>query len=248
MHDPDQGFPIRSPEKKTALSVRTGSNRKPSLVNRELDYQVPGSLWSTWIPANGPRAITRELTVEERAICETRANEFSRGLLPFTADEREGVDFALSGMIGGFQRHLDMAPIVDVLLVVLREFPAWAILEGCTKITRDQHGLNPPFNPNFGPTDNQVYQVVAGIVAPYRQKLAKVQSLLVAPVEQATGETAPRQTWEEAKAELADRGMKFADGTQHGETAEKVMTKLGLSHAEWDAIPNLPADHGAKSK
>jgi hypothetical protein len=238
MHDPDQGFPIRNHGRKTALSVRTESNRKPSLVNRELDCQVPASVWSTWIPANGPRAIIRELTIGERAICENRANEFSRGLLPFTADEREGVDYALSTMIGGFQRHLEMGPIVDVLLDVLREFPAWAILDGCTKITSDQHGLNPPFNPNFGPTDNQVYQVIAGIVAPYRQKLTKIQNLLSAPVEQKPEDPPPSQTWEETKAELAARGMNFAGEKRHYETANTVMAKHGVSQEAWDALPN----------
>lgn len=243
MYDPDQGYPTRTAdphEKKTALSVRSDLPGKPALVNRELDYQVPANVWSTWTPQNGQRALCRELTVEERAICEYRAREFKLGLLPFTADQRNAVDSALSRMLGGFNRHLDVGSFVEVMLDLLREFPAWAILDGCTKITHDQHGLNPPFNPNFGPTDNQVCQVVAGVVAPYRQKLARVQNLLSAPVEEKSEDIAPRQTWEEAKAELRQRGMEFGDEPKSVETAETIMKRHGISQEQWDAIPDLP--------
>lgn len=151
-------------------------------------------------------------------------------------------------MLAGFQRHLDVDPFVEVLLHLLREFPAWAIIDGCTKITRDQHDLNPPFNPNFGPTDNQIYQVVAGIVAPYRQKLTRIQNLLSAPVEEEAENTGPRQTWDEAKDELRARGFKFGDEPKVTETAGTVMAKYGVSQADWDAIPDLPKDFEVKAK
>lgn len=238
MHDPDQGFPLRNLEKKTALSVRSDSSRKPSLVNPEADYQIPQRVWSNWTPASGRRELKRELTVTERRIEAHRATELTMGLHPFTHDERKGIDFALSRMLGGFQRHLDVAPIVDVLLDLLREFPAWAILDGCTKIASDQHGLNPPFNPNFGPSDNQIFQVIAGVVAPYRLKLKQAQDLLSAPVERPAQETKPLQTWEEVKAEMVKRGMNFPGEKRHHESPGAVMAKYGLSQEAWDAIPD----------
>lgn len=248
MRDPDQGYPIRNLERKTALSVRTASSRKPLLVNPEADYQIPARVWSNWTPASGRRELCRELTVTERKIEAHRATELTQGLRPFTSDEREAVDFALSRMLGGFQRHLDVNPFVDALLDLLREFPAWAIIDGCTKITQDQHSLTPPFNPNFGPSDNQVYQVVAGVVVPYRIKLTQAQALLSAPVEQKVEDDGPRETWEEAKADLARKGFQFSEKPKANEIATSVIAKLGISQAEWDAIPDLPADFEAKAR
>ncbi len=251
MRDPDQGYPIRQePDKsrKTALSVRCELPAKPEIVNQAADYQIPARMWSNWTPANGPREIRREMTTVERRIVAHRAMELTGALRPFMQDQRNAVDVALSRMIGGFQRHLEVGSIVEVLLDVLREFPAWAIVEGCLRLTKDQHSLNPPFNPNFGPSDNQIYQVVAAVALPYQRRLAQAEALLSAPVEKPAEDSRPKETWAQTKAYLEAHGFTFGKDKQPIDTPEQVMSKFGLSKEAWDAIPNLPADFEDRAK
>lgn len=57
-----------------------------------------------------------------------------------------------------------------------------------------------------------------------------------------------RETWEETKADLVERGFNFSEKPKPAETAWDVRNRLGITEAEWDAIPNLPVDHEVKSR
>jgi hypothetical protein len=58
----------------------------------------------------------------------------------------------------------------------------------------------------------------------------------------------PKQTYAEFKAEMEVRGMPINGKKVHGETADKVMTRLGISQEQWDAIPDLPVRHEDESR
>lgn len=158
-------------------------------------------MWSNWIPDHGAREIVRALTPTNRAALQHRAAELINGLRPFTAAEANEVDAALHGMLSGFRalarqegEYADAS--VEVLRAVLREFPPWAIIEGCLQIAR---GKVPDLDHRYAPNDVQVCDVVAAIVAPARENLDNAMALLRAPVE--TPEP-PRPAREEIEAKL----------------------------------------------
>ena len=69
-------------------------------------------------------------------------------------------------MIGGFTRHVSGANgegTAEGLLHKLRYFLAWTIVEACDRINDGRHGLNPPFNPNFGRDSGRTGAPVAGV-------------------------------------------------------------------------------------
>jgi hypothetical protein len=157
--------------------------RQPTVMNRETDVDIPASLWSAWIPSSGPREIRRALDPSERDALQRRADELSSGLMPFLSTERDTVKSAIAAALGGFrslrQQGADVAATVGVLCYVLRDFPAWAIQEGCRRIASNEADLDPQWPPN----DAQFHLVVGRVVAPYHQTLAIVQALLSAPIE-----------------------------------------------------------------
>jgi hypothetical protein len=51
----------------------------------------------------------------------------------------------------------------------------------------------------------------------------------------------PKQTVEEVRAEMRERGLPMGSATAaHTDTPASAMARFGLSQAEWDAIPNQP--------
>lgn len=50
----------------------------------------------------------------------------------------------------------------------------------------------------------------------------------------------PKQTIEELRAEMRERGFPMGGKAPHRETADSVKAKLGLSDEQWDAIPDAP--------
>lgn len=50
----------------------------------------------------------------------------------------------------------------------------------------------------------------------------------------------PKQTLEELRAEMRERGLNMGGPVGHKETPESVKAKLGLTDAQWDAIPDAP--------
>jgi hypothetical protein len=52
----------------------------------------------------------------------------------------------------------------------------------------------------------------------------------------------PKETLEETKADMIQRGFKWGGKVEITETADQVCHKFGITTEQWDAIPDLPAD------
>lgn len=167
----------------TVPSLPNTPATRPALVDREADYTIPALVFTAWVPEHGLRPIRRALTDRERSIAQVRSRALTSGLRPLVPCEHNIVRSALHGMFGGFRSmrqtddNAEMA--VEVLLHVLREFPAWAIEEASIRIATNQTDLSDVWPPN----DAQIYAVVSGIVAPYRKALVTVNGILAAPIE-----------------------------------------------------------------
>lgn len=180
-----------------ALSATSGI--RPTLLDREADIAIPNRVWSSWAPAFGERSIVRALTSAESTALQRRAHELRCGLVPLQQSQRRAADTAISAMFGGFrsmrQQGDDVDGIVGVLLATLRQFPLWAIQEGCRRIAMREAGLDPRWAPN----DTEVHGVVAAIVADYRKALKGAEKLLSAPVEVPMEPVRPSKDEVEAK-------------------------------------------------
>lgn len=176
---------------------------RPKLLDRETDFELPRKLWENWIPANGKRSIVREFTDAERAAVQRRHTELSQGLEPYLPQQRDRIRAPLHAMLGGFrslrESGEDAETAVEVLLAVLRDFPAWAIEEACMRIARRDIDIDPPLDRRWAPSDSQIYAVVTAIVQPFRKALATAQALLDAPV---ALPPAPRPSRAEIEAKL----------------------------------------------
>lgn len=270
-YDQDQGYPIRREEPKEPTNLGTAvakfvaklaagevsqhtPSRLPAVQPREFnhhtDQQIPEILWSNWVPAIGKREIKRALTDTERTALVQRKTELAEGLRAYLPSDADNVDADLGALLGGFRsmRHegIDVEAVLAVLRHVLRDFPLWAISEGCRRIVMNEAGLDPRWPPN----DAQIHAVVKAVVRPYQIKLIAVTDLLTARIENQSipEEDLPKETWEETKADLARRGFSFGEKPKPTENAWDVRNKYGISQAAWDAIPNLPADFEAKAK
>ncbi len=96
------------------------------------------------------------------------------------------------------QQGNDACAVVDVTMAVLREFPAWAIAQACRKIVCGETKLDRRFAPN----DTEIFDIVAGVVRPYRENLRQAKALLDAPVDEPpprgpSGRLAPIRPWPE---------------------------------------------------
>lgn len=170
-------------------SLPTLSNRPagpPAIRERAADIDLPNILLSAWIPSSGQREIVRAMTPQETEIVKRRAVSIREALRPFEPDEIAIVNATLAAMLGGFrsmrQQGDDVEGTVEVLRHVLREFPVWAISDGCMKIAQNKAGLDPTWPPN----DSQVYDMVAEVVRYWRTRLATAESMLSALVQEAT--------------------------------------------------------------
>lgn len=224
----------------SAVPAKRGATIAPAWLNRETDIDMPNTLFSAWHSAFEPRQIRRALTVAERGKLEARSAALSDGLLPFSRDQEGLVDAEIAAMFNGFRsmRQGDnVALTVEVTRRVLREFPLWAIAEGCLSIAQRRAVTNPPMDARFPPNDGQIYEIVAGVVSRYRKALNTVNALLTATVE----EPAP------ANYELRDgieypQSRKAADlGSLNdfpppdGKHAQRVMADLAARKAQREA-------------
>ena len=159
---------------------------RPKILDQEADFELPRKLWENWIPAKGKRAIVRAFTDAERDCVQRRHAELTRGLEPFLPQQRDRIRAPLHAMLGGFrslrESGEDAETAVEVLLAVLRDFPAWAIEEACIRIARRDIDIDPPLDRRWAPSDSQIYAAVSAIVQPFRKALATAQALLDAPV------------------------------------------------------------------
>jgi hypothetical protein len=165
-----------------ALPAKRDVNGLPVVLDRECDIELPRELFEAWIPDAGKRAIVRALSAEERAKIEARATALEDALKPFTGDDEHIVRATINGLFSGYramrQQREDARAVVDVTLAVLRGFPAWAIARACRKIVCGEARLDRRFVPN----DGEIFEIVAGVVRPYRENLRQAEALLDAPL------------------------------------------------------------------
>jgi hypothetical protein len=167
-----------------ALPAKRDANGLPVRLDQECDIELPRQLFAAWIPDTGPRAIVRALSADGRAKIEARATALEDSLKPFTSNDEHAVRANINGLFSGYHAMRQVGEnaraVVDVTMAVLREFPAWAIAQGCRNIVRGETKLDRRFTPN----DTEIFDVVAGIVRLYRENLRQAKALLDAPVEE----------------------------------------------------------------
>jgi hypothetical protein len=121
----------------------------------------------------------RALDAEERGRLAALAAALEHCLMPFGDDERRSVRLAITVLFTGYRymlRHegISVETSVEVLMALLREFPAWAISQGCGVIAREDR--------TFAPNDGQIYAEVERVVRVHRDRLRSVRALLAAEV------------------------------------------------------------------
>lgn len=202
---------------------------RPPLVNVEADSKIPLRVWANWIPVHGHRPLVRALTEDEHSIVARRARELDEGLKPFQEGEKDRVRAALHAMLGGFRslkaRDENAEASVEVLLCVLRDFPAWAIDAAAMRIAKREAGLDPRWPPN----DAEIHAVVSAVVEPYIGVRDRLQSLLAAPVEkpQPIERPQPQHDWHVFKW----RQYQFVGDGKH---AARVLAELAERKARND--------------
>ena len=143
-------------------------------------------------PESGPVELWREMRPDERGPLEARAAALDLALRPFREDQVTDVEASIGAMLAGFRSMRQQGEAVEDVVVitraVLREFPAWAIAQGCLKIARHETRSDPRFAPN----DAEIVEVVRNVVKPYREALDAATALLGAVVQ--SGETARGST------------------------------------------------------
>jgi len=156
----------------------------PVLLDKERDITIPRQLFAPWVPNKGPRAIVRALSAEERSKIKARFTTLEEALKPFIGNDESTVRASISGLFSGYrsmrQQDENAEAVVNVTMAVLREFPAWAIAQACRKIVCGETKLDRRFAPN----DTEIFDIVAGVVRPYRENLRQAKALLDAPVDE----------------------------------------------------------------
>lgn len=221
--------------KATELAQREniGSGRrgkKPRLLDQECDHEIPARVFSAWKPTIGAREIIRALEDDERRKVSDRARELREGLDAYSNDDGDLIEAMILAVLGGFRslRARDGQDAeVDARAVrhILREFPLWAISDGCARIACGQADLDPRFPPN----DPQIYEVVAGIVKDYRKALATAEALLSAPVEQKI--EIIRISRAEIEKTLGRKMMENRPSEEDGQHIRRVMEDLAARKA-----------------
>jgi hypothetical protein len=97
-------------------------------------------------------------------------------------EERDIIESAVARMFAGFRAmrsDADPEATTRITLHALREFPAWAIQEGCRRVSCDEAGLDVRYPPN----DAELCRICRKVVEPYQARLRNANELLSAPVE-----------------------------------------------------------------
>lgn len=99
---------------------------------------------------------------------------------------------------------------------------------------------------HWPPHAAEVREACEAIAAPRRKRAAREASIK-AQLDERKRLEAPREereTWDEVRIWLSARGVNVGGVKPHGETPATVQAKLGLTQAEWDAIPDAPKETG----
>jgi hypothetical protein len=147
-------------------------------------------------------------------------------------------------MYGCFRRDdaADADIFMDAAIAILADYPDDVII----RVTDPREGL--PSQQKWPPQPHEVKTACEAIEGPRRRlreynertrkQLAERRMLEAQP--------APRQTYEEFKAEMAARGMPIDRNNPmtHGENPDDVMKKYGITREQWNAVPDAPkSDH-----
>jgi hypothetical protein len=140
-------------------------------------------------------------------------------------------------MLRGFP-HLslpDPKGYMAALIEVLTPYPLWC---GEFAIKR------PGDNPEFPPSDRTLRKWLEEIVSPARANAQWSKRAAEQLDERKALPPLPRhkQTFGEMKAEMTQRGLYQDKKGSEPLDPETVRKKLGVSQADWDAIPNQPVD------
>lgn len=215
---------------------------------------IPARVLGAWAPEHGLRPLRRALTERERSAVGYRAETLRGGLHRFVAKDTNVVRAVLHGMLGGFrslrQQDDNAEMSVNVLLCVLREFPAWAIEEACIRIATGQTDLNE----RWPPSDAQIHDLVASIAAPYQKLLEQADALLSAPVDAPMEPVRPSKDEVEAKLgrpitppiakTVPDEPQVPVDGNHMARVLADIAARKG--RAEWtDSLPTSPTTTGS---
>lgn len=159
------------------------TDKAPSLTDREADYVLPARVFVNWKADGEPRAIMRPLTEREQSVIEHRRDELQPALSAYLDEERAAVEAEIMALFAGRrsmrQSGVEAEATAAITARVLRQFPLWAISEGCMVIARGGGDVDHRYAPN----DSEIYAVVEKVVRPYREKLENANALLSAPVE-----------------------------------------------------------------
>jgi hypothetical protein len=224
-----------------ALPASRDDNGIPALLHRECDIELPRQLFAAWIPDTGLRPIVRALSKEERAKIQVRAAALEGSLKSFTRNDENTVRASINGLFSGYramrQQGDDARAVVDVTMAVLHEFPAWAITQACRKIVCGEAKLDRRFAPN----DSEIFDVVTGLVRPYRENLRRAEALLNAPVDDPpprapSGRLVPTGLW----PEKAPQRQQIEPMTKS--RGEALMADLAARKARNDAQRDVCAD------
>jgi hypothetical protein len=234
---PDTGPSRVSHLQKLARPAKKTVEGLPVKFDQEADYEIPRRLFSAFKPAVGQREVRRSMRSDEREVIEARAAALELALQPFDpSKDGTTVNASIAAMLGGFrsmrQEGEDLESTVAITRAILREFPAWAITQGCLKIARRETKIDPRYAPN----DSQIIDVVRDIVGPYRDNLAQAQSLLDAPLE---ANPKPRATYEELVERCRTDGLMIGSAKPDPKkAAAEFRAANGVSQETWNAIPD----------
>ncbi|MTW19365.1 hypothetical protein GJ689_24545 [Rhodoplanes serenus] len=194
----------RSPPTTPPALPAAADGGTPALVDLVTDYELP-RLFSAVSITGQPRPLVRALGADERSRLERRAAELRTGLGAFGAGDADAVRAALSAMLTGYrsmrQQGDEAHATVAIMARVLAEFPRWAIQRACLMVARGEAGLDRRWPPN----DAEMHAIVARVVEPYRDTLARVAAMLAAPVEPPSARrlSRPRETVETRRGHVA---------------------------------------------
>lgn len=168
---------------KLALPARKEPDGLPVKFDREVDLEIPQRL-ICWRPDHGPFELRREMRSDERAVVEARFAALELALRPYNDQQVGEINASIGAMLAGFrsmrQQGDDVESTIAITRAVLREFPAWAILQGCLKIARRETRCDPRFAPN----DAEISDVIRSIIKPYQEARAAATALLGAVIQQ----------------------------------------------------------------
>jgi hypothetical protein len=167
-----------TPTNFSAKSKRIDSENLPPMFDQTVDRNLQSLI--CFRQNNGAVELRRALTPAERLVVEAREGGLWLAIEPYGSDDRKELAAFLSTMFSGFRSMRQQGENVDetimVTLVVLREFPFWAIKATCLKVASGNG------NPHWAPNDAELSVMARAMVEPYRAAHDRARRLLEAKV------------------------------------------------------------------